>query len=241
MIFIKNIFLISLLKTNDNEITLNYNYLAEDKMKLPTLSKNNKLFWLYIVIGCLMIVLSVFLAPIWGKTNLPWKNLGLMIINLIIALCLSFYLFGFLLKKIIKTKGKTIKILTIVEFSLLFTIDLFLVIGQWVPQVNVININGACAIIGFALWTRGVVEIIRAYYYQSDNEDKYPIWWLLISILFVSIGVWMMVKPFIQDIVIVWILVGVLFVIGIAFITYGIYAKPVSQKDKSKEEKKSNK
>lgn len=195
-------------------------------MKLPTLKKDNKLFWLYIVFGVLLIIVSVFLAPVWGKLDVFWKDWGSIILNLIIAFFLSLYLFGFLLKRMLKTRGQTLKVLIIIEFTILFLIDLFLILGQWIPQLNIFKINGACAITGLALWVRGVVEIFRAYYHQHGNNEHYPVWWLCISIAFVSVGLWMLVKPFIDDLVILWIFVGLIFVIGVLCLAYGIWSKP---------------
>ena len=35
-------------------------------IKLPTLKKNNKFFWAFIVVGALFIILSIFLMPVWN-------------------------------------------------------------------------------------------------------------------------------------------------------------------------------
>lgn len=194
--------------------------------------KNNKYFWIYITFGAIFVLLSIFLAPFWSNVNVFWKNFGQSFLNIIIAICLGTYLFAYLLKKIISTRRQVIKVLTIIEFAWLLLIALYLVIGQWVPEINIFKVNGACAIIGLALWIRGIVEIFRAYYYNGGNEEKYPVWWLCISIAFVSIGMWMLVAPFISDIIILWIVVALLLVLGIAFIAYGIYSKPAKVKTK---------
>ena len=203
-------------------------------MKLPKFEKNNKLFWLYIVLGAIVTIFAIIFAPFWSSVNVPWKNWSQSILNLIIATFLSLYLFGFLIKKVIRTKGQTLKVLTIIEFVLLFLIDLYLVLGQWIPSLNIIKVNGACAITGLALYVRGVVELFRAYFYHRETTNKYPIWWLCIAIGFVSFGMWMLVAPFIQDIVIIWIFVTILFVVGILLIVYGIYAKPQKKKQEKK-------
>lgn len=202
-------------------------------MKLPEFKKNNSLFWLYIVVGSILCVFSILFAPFWAKVEwAPWKTWSTLIVNLIIAIFLSLYLFGFLIQKILHTRGQTLKILTIIEFVLLFLVDLYLILGQWIPALNIIKVNGACAITGLALWIRGIVEIFRAYFHQKENADKYPVWWLCIAIAFVSVGMWMLVKPFISDVVIVWIFVALLFVLGVTLISYGIYAKPARSKKK---------
>lgn len=196
-------------------------------MKLPTLKRNNKYFWLYLVLGVVLVLFSIILIPLWKNVEwAPWRFWSETIVNLIVAVFLSLYLFGFLLKKVTRTKGQTLKILTIIEFIILALIDLYLILGQFIPELNIIPINGgACAVTGLALWVRGIVEIFRAYFYRNNTSEDYPIWWLCIAIGFVSIGMWMLVKPFISNVAITWIFAVVFFVIGLASFAYGIYAK----------------
>ena len=209
-------------------------------LKLPELKKNNKLFWLFIVVGILFIILSIFLMPVWNNVEWAvWKSWGQQIINLIIAFFLSLYLFGWLLRKMIRTTGQTLKILTIIEFILLLLVDLYLILGQWIPQLNIIPVNGACAITGLALWIRGCVEVFRGYFHQRDSKSYYPIWWVVVALTFVSIGMWMMVAPMITDITLLWIFVCILIVSGLLLIGYGIYSKPEKKvKGNNKDSKK---
>lgn len=204
------------------------------KVKLPELKKNNKFFWAYITVGVILVLIALLLLPAWSYTDVPWKGWGKLIINLIIALFLSLYLFGFLLQKMLRTSGSTMKVLVIIEFVLLLLVDLYLILGQWIPQLNIVPVNGACATTGLALWIRGCVEVFRGYFHQRDSKSYYPIWWLVVSLAFVSVGMWMMVSPFISDEVILWIFVCLLFVLGVFGIAYGIYAKPKSKKVASK-------
>ena len=205
-------------------------------MKLPSLKKNNKLFWLYIVLGVVIILFAIILLPLWKRVDwAPWRNWSEVIVNLIIAVFLTLYLFGYLIKKIKRTHGQTLKILTVIEFVLLALIDVYLILGQWIPELNIIKVNGACAITGLALWIRGIVEIFRAYFHQKDSSDTYPIWWSCIAIGFVSLGMWMLVKPFITNEVITWIFSILFFIFGVLSIAYGIYSKPIG---KSKEANK---
>lgn len=128
-----------------------------------------------------------------------------------------------------------IKVLTIIEFSLLALIAL----GCILQQFKVINIGGACAILGLALWCRGVVEIFRAYYHQRGNNDRYPVWWLVIAIFLVSFGVYLFVKPLFDDIVILWIFVVLILLVSLILIVDGFLAKPASTKQKKVKTKKS--
>lgn len=198
--------------------------------------KKNKLYLLDIIIGILLIVLAVFLMPLWKNVDVFWSNWGLIVVNLIVAAFLSMYIFGFVIKKIGKTHNKTVNLLTIIEFSLLMLVDLFLILGQWIPSLKIIPVNNACAVVGLALYIRGVVEIFRAYFFrlntEKDNKDKYPLWWLCIAIVFVTIGMWMMLKPLFTDEVIVWIFSVFLLCIGLFLIFYGIFTKPKKSKKK---------
>lgn len=200
-----------------------------------------KWFWLYIVFGILGVLIGIMLMPVWS--NCPdwvfWKNWGMQIVNMIICVCLLLYLCLFLVNKIRTRSNGVIKVLTIIEFVLLTLIA----IGCVLQQFKVFNfINGACAIVGLAMWCRGVVEIFRAYYHQRGNNDRYPVWWLAVSICLVTIGVYFVLKPPFQDVVILWIFVVLILLVSIIMIVDGFLAKPKSTKTKKvKTEKKSTK
>lgn len=172
-----------------------------------------------IMLGIIFLITSLLFAPIWNFwDSCPWRTWGRQIINILIAACIVCYLTFFLAKKIKGPGKRAIKVLTIVEFALLTLIAL----GCIFSQFKVINVNGACQIFGLALWTRGAIELFRAYYYRADSKEVYPVWYLALSIALVSFGVWCFAKPFIQDIVILWIFVAILFVSGILLLTLGI-------------------
>ena len=195
-----------------------------------------KWFWAYIVLGILAIILGIMLMPVWNSCGdwAVWKSWGMSIVNMIICACIVLYLCLFLLKKIMSRSNGVIKVLTIIEFVILSLVAL----GCVLQQFQVINIGGACAILGLALWCRGVVEVFRAYYHQHGNNDRYPVWWLVIAIVLVSAGVYLFVKPLFQDVVILWIFVALILLTGIILIVSGILSKPHSNKKKKKKEKK---
>lgn len=199
--------------------------------------KVNKLFWLQIAFGVILILLAIVLCPLWENVEwAPWKSWGKIIVNLIVAGFLSYYLFGFVVKRFGKAHHKTVNVLTVIEFILLLIVDLYLILGQFIPQLNIIPVNNACAVIGLAFYIRGVVEVFRAYYFRinnnstEQNKEKYPIWWLCISIGFISIGMWFMIKPIFADITIVWIFDVCLLVLGFYCLFYGIFTRPKKEK-----------
>lgn len=184
--------------------------------------KKTKFFWLYFVGGILLTIIGVMLMPVWSNVEWAfWKSYGTDIINIVICGCLLLYLFGFLVRKITKNRG-VVQVLTIVEFVLLALIA----VGCVLQQFRVINIGGACAILGLALWCRGVVEIFRAYYHQKGNNQKYPVWWLVIAISLVSLGVFLYARPLFQDITVLWILVILVFLFAVILLVDGVIAKP---------------
>ena len=183
----------------------------------------NHIVCLLLAIICL--VAAVIFAPIWNWwESCPWRTWGADIVNLLIAACIVCYLVFYLAKKL--THGKrVIKVLTIVEFSILSLIAL----GCIFSQFNLINIKGACQIFGLALWTRGCVELFRAYYHRADSKEYYPVWYLAVSIALVTFGTFCVAKPFIQDVAIIWIFAGSLLIAGALLLTMWYNQKPVRE------------
>lgn len=192
--------------------------------------KKTKLFWLFFVTGVLAILLGIMFMPIWQNAGdwVFWKDWGQNLVNIIIFACIVLYLCLFLVKKIRRRSNGVVKVLTIVEFVLMSLIAL----GCILQQFKVINIGGACAILGLALWCRGVVEIFRAYYHQHGNNDRYPLWWLVCAITLVSVGVYLFAKPLFSDVTLIWIFAILLILAGIILFIDGFLAKPVSKKSK---------
>lgn len=192
--------------------------------------KKTKLFWLFFVTGVLAILLGIMFMPIWQNAGdwVFWKDWGQNLVNIIIFACIVLYLCLFLVKKIRRRSNGVVKVLTIVEFVLMSLIAL----GCILQQFKVINIGGACAILGLALWCRGVVEIFRAYYHQHGNNDRYPLWWLVCAIALVSVCAYLFAKPLFSDVTLIWIFAILLILAGIILFIDGFLAKPVSKKSK---------
>ncbi len=175
---------------------------------------------LCIILGSLSILLAILFAPFWKNIweNCPWGDWGDKIIGILIASLIVAYLALYLFKKIKRASKQVIKVLTIVEFALLSLIAL----GCIFEQVNIINVQEASQIFALALWTRGTVELFRAYYYRSDTKEVYPVWYLAISILLVTLGAAFFARPIIKNIVILWIFVIVLAAFGGLLLVLGI-------------------
>ena len=196
-------------------------------MKKITGKKTNA-YWLYIALGIVTLIFGILLLPFWGSiwNECPWKSWGTDLVMLFMAIVIGLYLFMFLIKKINRYRG-VVQVLTIIEFVLLALIALGLVFSQF----NILAIpKQPSVILGLALYCRGVIEIFRAYYYHHSMKTIYPVWWLVVAILFVTFGVYLMVKPLVQLTLIVWLLAISVIVIGIFLITYGALANPKAKK-----------
>ena len=190
--------------------------------------KKTKAYWLYIALGIVTLIFGILLLPFWGSiwNECPWKSWGTDLVMLFMALVIGLYLFMFLIKKINRYRG-VVQVLTIIEFVLLALIALGLVFSQF----NILAIpKQPSVILGLALYCRGVIEIFRAYYYHHSMKTIYPVWWLVVAILFVTFGVYLMIKPLVQLTLIVWLLAISVIVIGIFLITYGALANPKAKK-----------
>ena len=181
-------------------------------------------FWVYILLGALSFLAAFFFAPVWQSTDMPWASLGQTVLELLIAACLFVYLFAFLLGKILHGGRGVVMLLTVLEFSCLFLIA----VGCVLSQFRVINLSGACAILGLCLLCRGVVEIFRAYYYRGGSSRPYPVWWLAISIAMVIFGTYCIAKPLFDDNSVLWFFVVVLLLLAVVLIAYGIASRPHS-------------
>lgn len=196
--------------------------------------KKTKSYWLFIALGSLLLLIALFLAPFWGKiwSDCPWKDFGIQLVSYAMAAMIVMYLVGFLFKKILSSRG-VIKVLTIIEFTLLALIAVGLVFSQ----LAILNIpDSPSMILGIALYIRGVIEVFRAYYHQKDSKVKYSTGWLIVAILMITGGVVLITTNLVQKMTVLVILLIALFVLGISSIVYGILAKPKTTKVKKNKE-----
>ncbi len=198
-------------------------------MKLSKIfnTTKSKAFWLYIVLGILLIIFSIILMPIWAKINkdLFFANWGMQIIKLVIAVILILYLSLYLFKKLFKKEKSAIKVLVVIEFVILSIIALSCILAQF----NIFKVNDAGKILGLVLYFRGSVEIFRAYYYDRANSEKYSVWWLVASLVILTLGVAFMIGSFLTNVQVLWLLVFLLLVLGIIFIILGFIKKPIKK------------
>ena len=164
---------------------------------------------IYFIFAILCAALGVVLIP-------DITDLGQQILNVLIAIAILSYLFGYLTKKLKRTR-QTIFVLTAIEFGFLFLIALGLILSQF----KVINITGGCKILGLAFALRGVVEMFRAYYHQSSNNAKYPLWQFVINLAILMFGVYIFAKPFITDQQLIMVASVAAFICALIFVILG--------------------
>jgi len=164
---------------------------------------------IYFIFAVLCVALGVVLIP-------SVTDLGQQILNVLIAIAILSYLFGYLVKKLKRTR-QTIFVLTAVEFGLLLLIALGLILSQF----KIINITGGCKILGLAFALRGVVEMFRAYYHQSANNAKYPLWQFVVNLVILMFGVYIFAKPFITDQQLIMVATVAAFVCALLFLVLG--------------------
>ncbi|MBR2030386.1 MAG: hypothetical protein IKA42_01650 [Clostridia bacterium] len=175
---------------------------------------------IYFIFAVLCVALGVVLIP-------SITDLGQQILNVLIAVAILSYLFGYLAKKLKRTR-QTIFILTAIEFGLLLLIALGLILSQF----KVINIAGGCKILGLALALRGVVEMFRAYYHQSANNARYPLWQFVTNLVILVFGVYIFAKPFITDQQLILVAAVASFVCALIFVILGFSALSQDKKKK---------
>lgn len=172
----------------------------------------------YYICAVVMLALGVVLMPVI-------TDLGLDILNYVMAAGILIYLFSYLLGKI-KRSRNTIMILTVIEFVLMFVIALGLVLAQF----KIINVSQACQILGLALALRGIVEMFRAYYHQKNNNARYPLAQFIVNLIILILGVYIFAKPFITNETLVWILSVVCLLVGLLFLALAISFQTKSKK-----------
>lgn len=179
----------------------------------------------YFIFAVLCLALGIVLIP-------SITNLGQDILNVLIAIAILAYLFGYLVKKLKRTR-QTIFILTAIEFGLMFLIALGLILSQF----RVINITGGCKILGLAFALRGTVEMFRAYYHQAANNAKYPLWQFVFNLVVLIAGVYMFAKPFVTDHQMIIVAAVVSFVCALVFAILGFSALGQDNKKKKQSQK----
>ena len=180
--------------------------------------KETPIFWIYITIGALAILGSIILAPFWQGTNVPFNSWGAALVNITMGVTICAYLILYLSKKLRNKSNSKIHLLTIIEFVVLAII-----------AVCSFFVNQPCLILGIILWSRGSIEVARAYSYKGSGAS-YPAWYLIVAIGMITFGTYIIANPLFTALHVHWVIVGSLFILGALLIFYGIKVKPKAKK-----------
>ena len=178
--------------------------------------KRFKLDWLvYLILSAVFIAVGIVMIP-------EVTDLGIKILNIVLALALIVYSVLYLFPKIKRHRG-AVQILTIVEFVIVCLIALGLVLMQF----KVFQIDGVIRILGLVIWIRSIVELFRAYFYHGkDSTYKYPVWLFCIYLVLITFGTYIFASPFISDEKLVLIMAILFLIVAILLIILGIILLP---------------
>lgn len=230
--------------------------MQNEKKSFINLDKK-KYFWLFWIFAFLFLVVAIMILPFWkdftfsnGK-HVFFANYG----KGILCICLSIAMFsyiGLVLQKTVRNEKQHIVVrwLSIAELILMILIGLlclalgvlsFIYTNKVIENkflYKVLNANHLSSIIiGLVLYIRGIVGIFGAYFYDKNDENvkKYPIWYLLMYILLLTIGSCLIFASYITDTHILYIFFTVLVLCFAFCVIIGILKKPVKEK-KNKDE-----
>ena len=184
--------------------------------------QKTKFFWAFFVLGAFILTFGVFLLPVWKDSNVFWKGWGEFAINLFMFLLITIYVFGYLLRKLKKEKNKTIIILIVMEMIIL----LLIAVGCILEMFDVLHVGGPCVILGAALWLRGVVHIMKGYFYRHTKKEQFSFALLLLAIFFVTIGTALVINPFFDSAHLIWVMASTVLAIGCVTVICGFLAIP---------------
>lgn len=226
--------------------------MRKEKLKVKDKRKNKKLnvkktslYWVYFVFGGLIILLSLFFAPFWKEISdkIPWANWYSYALGGLVAAAILYYMFTILLKKLKnKDLNKTVRIIFGVEFSLLAFFAICSVVKAILNDNEKFDFLNTCEIIGLAIWIRGCVEMINAYYYDAKSTQKYPIWYLAINIGLVTFGPLVFSIGIIYreniELIVSYSLCSIIFILGVFSCVWGGLSKPIKIVEVPVEEQK---
>ena len=166
------------------------------------------------------IILAVAFIALCVITVIPALGLGQTILNITVAILICAYIAFYLFDRF-NSAPKRAKAYVLIEMILMAIIALGLIFAQF----KIINIAGACAIFGFALWIHGVFGIIEAYIYRgTDKQRFYPMWYLILNIAIASFGMYIFAKPVISDNILIYAFAVVYGLLGLLFIYLAVKA-----------------
>lgn len=208
--------------------------IKEKKKRFNFKVKKTSFYWMYFVLGGIVIFLSLFFAPFWKEISekLFWSNWYAYALGGLVAGAILLYMFTILLKRLRnKDLNRTVRIIFGVEFSLMAFFAVCCIVKAILNDNEKFKFLNACEIIGLALWLRGSVEMFNAYYYDKNSTQKYPIWFLVVNIGLITFGPLVLTTGIVYretiDLIFSYVFCSIIFILGVFSCVWGGLCKPI--------------
>lgn len=171
-------------------------------------------------------------ALILGIIMLPPFGIGRYALSILLAATLVVYFIVYLLDKLKRVKG-SIFILTLVECIIYGGITTELVLQQF----KLFDPFSVCRSLGLVLFVRGVISAIGMYINAiSSTRKKSNLPGFILRIFFISIGMFLIANPLINDILLNWIMCIFFYVAALAFGALALLFAPAKSKKQEPQE-----
>jgi len=187
--------------------------------------KKNKLFWLFIVLGAIVLLFGVTLLPVWKDIDIffaSWSDAG---VNIVLFAILVFYIVLLINRNLVKRKSKFIVGITIIELIVL----LFVAVSCLLQQFNVFSIFGPCFVFGLMIYFRGLVNVLEPYFSSISTNNSKARLSVLVSIILLTVGAIMMVIK-VPNNIFNWIIAITILLVAVLLILFGILSMPKKEK-----------
>lgn len=182
--------------------------------------KKDKLFIVYLILGILFFAVGLILMPFWVNIGGPFQYLSVGALNYVVASCLFIYAIAYLIPRWKRNAGSFVQTLTVIEIVLMIIIG----VGCILASTNVLMV-APCQILGVAVWTRGVTEILCGFFHMREGNKSYAPWKLVLAIILVTLGTYLVVSSVFGTIQLQWVIGSALMAIGMIAFAYGIYSR----------------
>ena len=199
-------------------------------------TKKTKAFWVFIVLGILIVLMAVILSPIWKDMGLFFSSWGGAFVFALMGVGIVLYLV-FLHGPRLKDKNEHnggVKAINIIEIVVLSMVALLSV----TCQIVTLGATGPCHILGIVFWICGVLHTLRALLKKGSANTGYLIFTIILAVLSITFGTFIFLRPLFSTTDLQWVLAFILVVMGVYFFVHGIKVKPVSEKKEKTKDKK---
>ncbi len=180
-----------------------------------------KWFWLYWVVGAVLLTLGIFLLPVWSGFNVFWRTWSRDSIDIILFILVALYV-AYLISRIDKGAPKTKVIISVSEIVALVVIAILCLL----QQLDVMRgVMGPAFVLGFVVWARGIVFVLDAHFFGTNKKGGALVW-LAIGLLAVTFGAASMVRPVPQSNAFIWIISILIILLAFGVILLGIFSIP---------------